>query len=258
MQFYKIWDIDNFFMNRFFLALLGIGMLISGCSPRPVPERIDRIGNVAMGEKQTPRNGEGELFEVAAVSLPEGFERMFLGVVPFDHQVYRMVLENDAVKTDGDVLEYAANALAKHFNIKFVRLDDNRLVSDLPGTRVEVRRAFHLGAAAVAVEFIDRKLSGIAAASEKEERFLTYKKKYALRNELILLAQAIADFKLDTGKVPEKLDDLTGAPWNVAGWNGPYCQTLPEIPVTYRKLAGENYDLYVEFDGKRIREDSDL
>ena len=87
---------------------------------------------------------------------------------------------------------------------------------------------------------------------------MTYKKKYALRNELILLAQAIADFKLDTGKVPENLNDLTGAPWNVAGWNGPYCRTLPAIPVIYRKLAGDNYDLYVELDGKRIREDSDL
>ena len=245
-------------MNRFFLALLGIMMLIPGCSPRPVPERIDRIGNVAMGEKQTPRNGEGELFEVAAASLPGGFERMFLAVVPFDHQVYRMVLENDEVKTDGDVLEYSVKLLAEHFNIKFVRLDNNRWSSELPGTLVEVRRAFHLGANAVAVEFIDRKLNEIAAAAVKEERFLIYKKKYALRNELILLAQAIADFKLDTGKVPEKLDDLTGAPWNVAGWNGPYCQTLPAIPVTYRKLAGDNYDLYVEFDGKCIREDSDL
>ena len=248
----------KFFMNRFFLALLGIMMLIPGCSPRPVPERINRIGNVAMGEKQTPRNGEGELFEVDAASLPGGFERMFLAVVPFDHQIYRIVLENDEVKTDGDVLEYSVNLLSEHFNIKFVRIDDNRFVSDLPGTRVEVFRAFQLGAKAVAVEFIDRKLSEIATAASNNARFLTYKKKYALRNELILLAQAINDFKLDTGKVPEKLDDLTGAPWNVAGWNGPYCQTLPEIPVTYRKLAGENYDLYVEFDGKSIREDSDL
>ncbi len=244
-------------MKRFFLLWSAVWLLISGCSPREVPERIETVANVKMGEIQTPRNGEGELFETAA-SLPGGFNRMQLEVVPFEHQVYRMILENDEVKADGDILECSAKVLEEHFNVKFTRRDDRTMVSELPGTSITLRRAFYLGVNAVAVEFVDRKLAEIADVYKKSDRYQQYKKEYAWRTELILLAQAVADFKLDTGKVPDKLEDLIAAPWNVAGWNGPYCRSLPEIPAVYKKLAGENYDLYVECNGKRIREDSRL
>ena len=244
-------------MKRFFLLCSIAWLLLPGCSPRKVPERIESVANVKMGEIQIPRNGEGELFEMAG-SLPGGFNRMLVEVIPFEHQVYRMVLENEEVKCEGDILEDSAKILEEHFNIKFLRRDDRMMVSELPATCITIRRAFHLGVNAVAVEFVDRKLSDIAEGAKKSSRYQQYKKEYAWRTELILLAQAVADFKLDTGKVPDKLEDLVAAPWNVAGWNGPYCRSLPEIPAVYKKLSGENYDLYVDCNGKRIREDSRL
>lgn len=38
------------------------------------------------------------------------------------------------------------------------------------------------------------------------------------------LVQRVDEFYLDTGKVPESLDDLVNEPGGVDGWNGPYVQ----------------------------------
>ena len=211
-----------------------------------------------MGDILTPRNGEGELFEVAG-SLPEGFSRMSVEVLPFEHRVFRMVLENSAVKGTGDVLECASEFLQKHFNISFKRVDDNRLAAETPDIRIELYRAFYLGPRAAAVEFIDRKMAAQASELKRSARYTQIRKFQFLRNELRLLAQGISDFRLDTGVLPEKLDDLRSRPAGMTLWNGPYCRNLPESAVVYQKLDTEkDYDLYIDCDGKRIREDSSL
>lgn len=232
-------------------------LFVTGCSPRKAPERIDRIGKSAMGDIQHPRNGEGELLALDG-SLPGGFSRMAVEVVPFEHRIFRMVLENEEVTATGDVLESSAGFLEKHFNIKFSRGDHNLLTVELPGTRILLRRAFELGARAVAVEFIDRELAAQAAKLKLTDRYLQYRKFYSVRNELILLAQAIADFKLDTGNYPEKMDELFNAPRGISSWNGPYGQTKPDASVHYRRISVDSYELYREIDGKRISEDTQL
>jgi len=238
-------------------AFIAALLLITGCSPETPPERISRIGKTAMGEVIFPRNGEGELLEVSG-NLPGGFDRMLAEVVPFDHRVFRMVLENAEAAGTHDPLESSAGILGKRFNIKFSRVDDNTMRSELPGTIVILRRGFYLGPRGVVLEITDRELQKQTEELKNSPRFRQYRRYHLARNGIILLARSIADFKLDNGSVPEKIADLTERPAGCLTWNGPYCHNPPSTSVVYRRISVDSYELYQEVDGKRINEDTEL
>ena len=132
-------------------------LLITGCTPETPPERIIRVGETSMGDVILPRNGEGELLDVTG-SLPGGFDRMLAEVIPFEHRVFRMVLEGADVAGSSDPLESSAGILEKHFHIRFSRSDDNTMRAELPGSEVILRRGFYLGPRGVVLEIIDREL----------------------------------------------------------------------------------------------------
>ena len=67
----------NFILCIFALALL----IISGCTP-PETVHIASVEKAIMGKIYHPRHGEGELFSIDS-SLPPGFDRMLLDVLPF-------------------------------------------------------------------------------------------------------------------------------------------------------------------------------
>ncbi|HPO90016.1 MAG TPA: type II secretion system major pseudopilin GspG [Victivallales bacterium] len=61
-------------------------------------------------------------------------------------------------------------------------------------------------------------------------RHLKKARQSTAKTQVMLLQQAILDFKIDTGKIPSSLDDLVKNP-GVKGWDGPYLQgNLPKDP----------------------------
>lgn len=61
-------------------------------------------------------------------------------------------------------------------------------------------------------------------------RHLKKARQSTAKTQIMMLQQAVFDFKVDTGKIPASLDDLIRNP-GVQGWDGPYLQgNLPKDP----------------------------
>lgn len=61
-------------------------------------------------------------------------------------------------------------------------------------------------------------------------RHLKKARQSTAKTQIMMLQQAVFDFKVDTGKIPSSLDDLLRNP-GLQGWDGPYLQgNLPKDP----------------------------
>ncbi len=47
----------------------------------------------------------------------------------------------------------------------------------------------------------------------------------AASSQINRLSMAVETYYLDTGRIPERLEDLVNEPGNAAGWNGPYVKS---------------------------------
>ena len=244
-------------MKNFLFFTAIVLLAISGCTP-PGTTHIARVENAVMGKTYLPRHGEGELFTIDS-PLPQGFDRMLLEVVPFEHKLFRIVLEIEELTTNDDILVSARQLVGKTFRIaedKFTFADDI-FTAELAGTRLILRRAFHLGPRAVALEIIDRNFSKNVEQLKNSERFRLAQQRQKIKNELRLTAQALDGYKLDTDHYPETLHALCTNCNKVPTWNGPYCETLP-ANLFYRKISDTKYELFADFNGEKITEDSEI
>ena len=245
-------------MKKFTLYIIAVVLLaVSGCKP-PETTHIAKIENAVMGKIYHPRHGEGELFTIDS-PLPEGFDRMALEVRPFDHQLFRIVLEIEVCPGNEDVLTSSRELVCKNFSIakdKFI-LSNNVFTAELPGTILILRRAFHLGPRAVSLDIIDRRYAEGVEQLKKSERFSISRQRQKIKDDLRLIAQAIDGYKLDTDQLPEALADLQNNRNNLSAWNGPYCEPLSS-DVSYRKISDTKYELFANFNGEKITEDSEL
>lgn len=77
------------------------------------------------------------------------------------------------------------------------------------------------------------------------------------KNSLRLVQQGIQEYKMDCGKLPERLEDLMKKPEGASNWNGPYAgrenSETPELPkdgwdndLVYKLTPGTKpgYELY--------------
>ena len=245
--------------GKSFLPLFIIGIImLSGCKPA-APSTLDRIGKAAMGEVHTPRNGEGELFTIDT-ELPEGFDRLSVEVTPFDHKIFRMVLDMENIPGSTDALESARKQTEKIFHIpegKFQNSGDT-LTAALRGTVLKLYRAFHLGPRAVSLEIINCKLAEQAGKIKQTAKFEAVRKQQNTKQNILLIAQALEEHKLDTGIYPEKLEHLQKNSANTPKWNGSYLQDAPDFPICYRRICDTKYELYADVNGRKIKEDTDL
>ena len=243
-------------MKNFLFFTAIILLALSGCTP-PETTHIARVENAVMGKTYQPRHGEGELFTIDS-PIPQGFDKMSLEVVPFEHQLFRIVLEIEELTASDDTLDSARQLVCKTFRIaqdKFTFADDI-FTAELAGTRLILRRAFHLGPRAVSLEIIDRNFAKDVEQLKNSERFRLAQQQHKIKIELRLIAQALDGYKLDTDRFPETLHDLCTNRRNVPAWNGPYYETLP-VNIFYRKISDEKYELFADFNGEKITEDSE-
>ena len=245
-------------MKKFVLYIIAIALLaVSGCKP-PETTLIPKVENAIMGKIYSPRHGEGELFTIDS-PLPKGFDRMSMEVRPFDHQLFRIVLEIEEFSGSGDVLTPARELVCKTFRIARERFtfSNNTFTAELPGTILILRHAFHLGSRAVSLDIIDRQYANGVEQLKKSERFQIAKAKQKIKNELHLIAQAIDGYQLDTDRLPETFSDLQNDRHKLPSWNGPYCEP-PSTGISYRKISDTKYELFADFHGEKITEDSEL
>lgn len=244
-------------MKNFILYLsAAVLVIVSGCK-KPETTHIPGVGKAVMGKIYHPRHGEGELFTIDS-PVPQGFDRMLLEVVPFEHQLFRIVLEIEAAADSEDALLKSRELVCKSFHIapeKFTP-GDNSFTAELPGTQLTLRRAFHLGPRAAALEIIDRKYGQKVGEIKNSDRYRTELQLQKLKNELRLIAQGIDGYKLDTGKFPENLSHLRTNSNHVQNWNGPYCETASS-DIFYRRISDAKYELFARINGKKIFEDNE-
>ena len=245
-------------MKNFILYLAAAVLFtLSGCK-KPETVHIPGVEKAVMGKIYHPRHGEGELFTIDS-PVPQGFDRMLLEVVPFEHQLFRIVLEIEAAADSEDALLKSRELVCKSFHIapeKFTP-GDNSFTAELPGTQLTLRRAFHLGPRATALEIIDRKYEEKVGKIKNSDRYRAKQQRQKLKNELRLIAQGIDGYKLDTGKFPENLSQLRANSNHVPNWNGPYYEAASS-DIFYRRISDAKYELFANSNGKKIFEDNEL
>ena len=237
--------------------LIGI-ILISGCEVA-VPTTIHRIGKAAMGDVHKPRAGEGELFTIDT-TLPEGFDRLSAEVTPFEHKIFRMVLDMENIPGTGDVLEFARQQTGKifHIPVEEFKYSSDTFTANIRGTVLNLHRAFHLGPRAVSLEIINCKLAEQAEKIKQTEKFKAAQKMQKIKQQISLAAKALEEHKLDTGIFPEKLEHLLENSADTTNWNGPYLLKKPTILLSYHRISDTKYELYADADGRKINEDTEL
>ena len=63
-------------------------------------------------------------------------------------------------------------------------------------------------------------------------------------NSLRLVQQGIIQFKMDTARLPDKLEDLMKKPEGISGWDGPYAGSENSANPTLPKDAWDNDLVY--------------
>ena len=230
-------------------------LFAAGC--RKLEQRRDRRYFAVMGQICKPQHGEGSIFTVSD-TVPGSFDRFSVEVLPFEHKVYRIILEKENMPGAVEVFDSVPRDIEKMFNITLEKSSSGGWQCLLPGRRIEFRPAFYLGPQAVALEITDLELEKRAEELKKSPRYREIRKIQKHRETLALIAQAIDGFRLDTGSLPETLAVLYKDPGNIARWNGPYLLHKVDIVCHYRRISGIQYELYTEINGKKISEDSEL
>lgn len=220
------------------------------------PRRITGFGGVVIGETRFPRHGEGELFSVKEEAVVDGFNRISVEVVPFEHRVFRIVADAEAVSSAGiGELDAVAGTLEAKFHIKFTAVSPDMKEAVLPESRVIVRRSFHLGPQAVSVEIIDLKLAEEAEKLKAGSRYTEARQIRRTGENAAILCRAVEEYIQDCGSVPDTLEDLLVNRSANRRWLGPYYQGKLPPDCHYRPAGAGKYELFFLVNGKRIGED---
>ena len=246
-------------MKKIILLLLSTALLlIYGCK-RPETVRIAKVGEAEMGAIHTPYRGEGEAFSIDT-PLPDGFDRLEVEVIPFEHKIFRIILLAENIPGNADALESARILVQKNFHIPVEKLQSSgsSFTVELPGTVVNLNRAFQFGPRAVSLEIIDRELAKQAEKARQTAEFHAICRQQKIKQKISLVARRLDEHKLDTGIFPEKLEHLQKNLARTPNWNGAYLLENPDKRIIYRKISDSKYELYAEVDGKKIEEDTEL
>ena len=220
------------------------------------PRRIAGFGGVVIGEARFPRHGEGELFSVKEGEFTDCFNRISVEVVPFEHRVFRIVADADAVASGGvEPLDAVAGILEAKFNIEFTAVSPDQKEAVLPESRVIIRHNFHLGPQAVSAEFIDLKLAAEAEKLKAGSRYAEARQIRRAGENAAILCRAVEEYIQDCGSVPDSLEELLVNRSANRRWLGPYYQGKLPPDCHYRPAGAGKYELFFLVNGKRIGED---
>ena len=203
-------------MIRNLLVCLSGLLLLCGCQPE-VPERFTNIGNAAFG---TPAAFEGE-----SGFLEDKDHGLFLLLrqTPLSKKVWQITVILRDLPENSDPETEAKKLAAEKFHLKF----SSKNIIELPGTRIEIARAFEYGPAGVQIIFTDREYEQLFSRENNSPETIRQRDVMRAKNDILILEKAIYEYRDETGSFPEKLEDLLISP-GVSGWQGPY---LPEKSI---------------------------
>ncbi len=226
-------------MLRFPLILCGL-LLLTACDDAaetpaeiPVPERISAVGTQSFGRYPGSSDVETLIFNEKFMTDDDVLQ---IHIAPVSRVVYCIDLIIPQVPGDGDALQKVAGFIAGRYNIQF----SGEYQVTLDQSRIEISYEYGYGRGAVRCRFTDLANERIFIAEDDSPEAAAIRQARQRRQELLLLENSLREFNLDTGTYPENLSGLLSDP-GIAGWNGPYADSLPD-DCFYRKTA-EGFEL---------------
>ena len=204
---------------------------------------ISEVCRVKFGTVHAPRHGEGQLVQIHEAKVFPPFEQLLVEVVPFEHQVYRIILRS----YKGE-LPAIASGVRQRYNI-IMQKDNDIYRSDLTHTTIRLRPAPFMGPEAVELEFTDRVLAEKAGKLKLESRFKRAQLETIARSNIEILNQAVIDYQYDVCELPPSLAALYKNVTKSKLWAGPYTDfdgRTPGVKYVYTKLDNVRFALSYE------------
>lgn len=226
-------------MKRFLFLLTMIGLLC-GCKFDP-PERFTEICGQKFGK--TDYAPEKRIISCRVITPDDMLE---LSITPLSSVIWKISLVIPEFPGEKDAVAGAKKFAESEFQLCFD--SGNRL--NLPGTGVEILRAFEFGPDAVKITFTDREYEKLFIQENTLPETALFRKKKQARQDILILEKALSDFRKDNEVYPEKLEYLLTYPAGLPNWRGPYWLDGFKLPVDpwgrnyiYRR-KGKSFELF--------------
>ncbi len=229
--------------TAFFLLLTTL-LLSSGCGEQNAPGEIKELGSVSFYRKYS-----GSLESLSkSYYFPLFFTTIEqqIKVAPQSKTVWQCNIFITEIPGRGDPVHLAEEYFTEIFGV---------VPQKVSGLKIEFFRAFDHGPKGVKISFTHLKNAALAETEKKlpEVQQLLIREKLYQRMQII--ASALEEHFLDTGKYPEFLLELKISSGNPK-WKGPYLQEIPTDlsggDFVYKRNE-QKYELYApDAEGKKL------
>ena len=220
--------------------LLILAVILCGCEFDP-PERFAEICGQKFGK--TDYQPEKRIISCRMITPDDMLE---ISITPISNVVWQISLVIPEFPGGKDAVAGAKKFAESEFKLRFD--SGNSLL--LPGTAVEISRAFEFGPDAVKITFTDREHEKLFIQENSLPETAFFRKKQQALKDILILEKALADFRKDNEVFPEKLEHLLTYPAGFANWHGPYWNDGFKLPVDpwgrsyiYRR-KGNDFELF--------------
>lgn len=221
------------------LLSLPVLFLCCSCGKKSDFPQIRQLGDAVFGREYPIASGELS----RSCYIPffcSNFEQK-LEVTPLSGKLWKCDIFISEIPGRGDPITLAENYFTEIFGV-----DPQKI----PGLTVEFSNAYDRSPKGVKVSFIHRKSAELAEYEKTLPEVQQILKREKILQRLMIIASALEEHLLDTGKYPDFLLELKISSGNPK-WNGPYLQEIPADPAgrefVYRcKEAGPTpqYELF--------------
>ena len=203
------------------LAIL-IGILFWCSCSENQPEKITSVEDHAFGE--ILENKDSDIREIPVKFLTDR-DTLEIRTSVGTHRIWQISIIVPEVPGSGDPQELLRDAVAKKYSLKF----GSTMKLSLPGTEIEISRAFDRGERGARCTFTDPELQNSAV---KETAEAGNARKLLIRQaekDILNLEYTVNAFHDETGVYPASWEWLINDP-KVKNWQGPYIKKVPLDP----------------------------
>ena len=229
--------------TAFFLLLTTL-LLSSGCGKQNAPGEIKELGSVSFSRKYS-----GSLESLSkSYYFPLFFTTVEqqIKIAPQSKTIWQCNIFITEIPGRGDPVRLAEEYFTEIFGV---------IPQEVSGLKIEFSRAFDHGPKGVKISFTHLKNAVLAEAEKNLPEVQLFLEREKLYQRMQIIASALEEHFLDTGKYPEFLLELKISSGNPK-WNGPYLQEIPADlsggDFIYKRQE-QKYSLYtVDTEGKKL------